>query len=602
MKGWKIMIKKVFTFFNNKSIFFRLSFIIVILFFAMLIIPVMNFFIFSTDKRNSTYHMVNQANHQAISKIDDYLTDIANITKIPLTYKQKDITYIRSLEAFNKTNKITLDFQILSEQMFEEILAYKHSVEACYVYNLSGVGDYKVRTPVFTVMNPVDLPWFQESIDKFGKPVILDTYELPYVSYNKDPIYVFGISRGIVRFESSEVIGVLSVITKTDFFKELCNNMKVTQNHRVVVLHEDYVIYDTEEANIAQKASEDLININWKSSDHDKTLLIDGEKFMATSLLSDYSDWRIISLIPYDEMFHDLRQMQISTIIITAIMIIISLILSSVLSTQIAYPLKKLVLLMKLAENGDFNVKININSKDEIGTLAKSFNSMTSKINSLIQEVYVEQIRQSELELQMLQSQINPHFIYNTLESISMMAIIHDDNTTSEMASNLGSILRYGINKTKIEVTVKEELDNLEKYIYLQDIRFHSIYTITINVNTDLYSIPIIKLILQPIVENAIYHGMKDIRSDGRILVNGYKTGKNLLIFEIIDNGKGMSEKLAKDLNDYINEKNNLFSSIGLQNVNKRIKLSYGEEYGLEILSNLEMGTKVIVRLPIEHK
>jgi two-component system sensor histidine kinase YesM len=557
---------------------------------------------FSSDKKTSTYHMVNQTNHQAISKIDDYLIDIANITKIPITYKQKDVTYLRSLDSFNKTNKITLDFQIMSEQMFEEILAYKSSVESCYVYNLSGIGDYKVRTPVLKIMNPVDQPWFQKSIELFGKPVILDTYELPYVSYSKNPVYVFGISRGIVRFESSEVIGVLVVTTKTDFFRELCENMKITQNHRIVILHDDYVIYDTQEENITSIAPADLTSINWKSTDHDKTLYINDHKYMASSLLSEYSDWRIVSLIPYDEMFHDLKQMQISTIVINTVLILISLLLAFIVSSQIVHPLKKLVSLMKLTENGDFNVKININSKDEIGTLAQSFNSMTGKINNLIHEVYIEQIRQSELELQMLQSQINPHFIYNTLESISMMATIHDDNTTSEMAANLGSILRYGINKNKTEVTVREELDNLEKYIYLQDIRFHSVYTITIDVDPDLYSIQIIKLILQPIVENAIYHGMKDIRSNGKIMISGYKVNKNVLIFEIVDNGNGMTEILTKDLNDYINDKNNLFNSIGLQNVNKRIKIKYGDEYGILIQSSHESGTKVIVRLPIENR
>jgi two-component system sensor histidine kinase YesM len=108
-------------------------------------------------------------------------------------------------------------------------------------------------------------------------------------------------------------------------------------------------------------------------------------------------------------------------------------------------------------------------------------------------------------------------------------------------------------------------------------------------------------LILQPIVENAIYHGMKDIRSGGKIIITGYKQDKKLLIFEIEDNGKGMTDQLSKDLNDYINDKNNLFSSIGLRNVNKRIKIKYGDDFGLEIQSKPNSSTKVIVRLPIEH-
>lgn len=574
---------------------------IIPLFIAMLIIPIMNFMFFTNEKKNDIYSAVNQTNHQAISKIDDYLIDIANITKIPLTYKQKDKSYLRYLSDFNKKGNITRDFQFMNEQMFEEIFAYKSNIEACYVYNLNGIGDYKVRTPVYNILSPVNQPMFQDSIDMFGKPIILDTYELPFVSHEKDPVYVFGISRGIVSFVESKVVGIIVVVTRTEYFQEISEDMKNSDNHRIIILHNDYVIYDTQKENIATTVSNDIMKINWNSPKDEKTITIEGREYMSSSVLSDYSGWRIISLIPQEEMFNDLANMQKITLLIITLLIIISLLLGFVVSFQIVHPLKKLATLMKLAENGDFDIKVKVNSKDEIGTLAQAFNSMISKINSLIREVYIEQIRQSELELQMLQSQINPHFIYNTLESISMMATIHNDESTSEMAYNLGSILRYGINNTKEEVTVKEELDNLEKYIYLQEIRFHSAYTITINVSPELYHIKIIKLILQPIVENAIYHGMKDIRSEGKITVDGYKTGSKLLIFEIEDNGKGMTESLTKDLNDYINDKNSLFSSIGLRNVNKRIKIKYGDEYGLEIQSQTNISTKVVVRLPIEN-
>jgi two-component system sensor histidine kinase YesM len=197
----------------------------------------------------------------------------------------------------------------------------------------------------------------------------------------------------------------------------------------------------------------------------------------------------------------------------------------------------------------------------------------------------------------MLQSQINPHFIYNTLESISMMATINDDDTTSDMASALGSILRYGISNYNAEVLVKDEIDNLEQYILLQDIRFNSMYTISIKMDSDIQSLRIIKLILQPIVENAIYHGMKNVRSNGKIEVIG-NNEREILNFYVVDNGKGMDTKQTKLLNEYINDQNNCFKSIGLRNVNKRIKLRYGNDYGLFISSNPESGTKVHIKVP----
>lgn len=593
--------RKLLNNFNNKSIFFRLSAVILIVFLAMSIITIYNFILFTSEKKISVYKTVNQANHQALNKIDDYIKDLSNITKFPLTYKQNDKTYIKYLNDFNKTNTMTLDFQKLNEQMFEQILAYKNNVESCFIFNLSGFGDYKNRTPIYQVANPLYQPWFQKSIERFGKPVIVDTYELPYVSNNKGPVYVFGIARGIVRFESSKVIGILLVNTKIDYFDNLCKEMNITKGQRTIILHDNYVIYDSVRSNITSTARKELSGIKW-ISDRKQTLVIDGVKYLATSTLSDYSDWRMISLIPYNEIFQDLIHMQIITIAISLVVITISLLLVFHVSSHIVRPMNKLVTLMKLAENGEFDEKISITSNDEIGVLAKSFNSMTSKINTLIQEVYVEQIKKNELELQMLQTQINPHFIYNTLESISMMATINDDDITSEMASNLGSILRYGINKNKSETTVNEELEQLNKYISLQNVRFGSVYTFSIKVDPKLYVITIIKLILQPIVENAIYHGMSDVRSGGLIVVSGFCQDKNTLIFEISDNGKGMSQEQTKILNDYINDKNNLFKSIGLRNVNKRIKLRYGEEYGLFIESSPESGTTVIVKLPIENK
>ena len=253
---------------------------------------------------------------------------------------------------------------------------------------------------------------------------------------------------------------------------------------------------------------------------------------------------------------------------------------------------------MKLVEKGDFDVKIDFTNRDEIGQLAKTFNNMTKRINKLINEVYVDKVKTKELELQMLQYQINPHFLYNTLESIQMMSIINDDEETSKMVYALGKILRYGISKKHEIVTIKEELSNLNDYIMLQKVRFEDIYEININVDSSLNEIKMIKLILQPIVENAIYHGLQNRTSGGVINVLGYiKNSK--VIFEISDNGIGMDANLTTRLNEYINDLNDSFNSIGLKNINKRIKLRYGDLYGIYITSEYGNGSIVTVIFPI---
>jgi two-component system sensor histidine kinase YesM len=249
-----------------------------------------------------------------------------------------------------------------------------------------------------------------------------------------------------------------------------------------------------------------------------------------------------------------------------------------------------------MVEKGDFDAKVKIEGKDEVNQLASTFNNMTDKIKKLINEVYINKIRQKELEMQMLQNQMNPHFLYNTLESIHMMAEVNRDKEVSRMARTLGKLLRYGIGRKQEQVTVKEEVEHLEDYIMLQKVRFEDIFVITVNVDRSLYECIIIKMILQPLVENAVYHGMENRSEGGKIEVKGYKSGEKI-VFEVVDNGKGIDETQVKKLNDYINDRNNSFKSIGLKNINKRIRLYYGSLYGVEITSKIGIGTilKVIV-------
>jgi len=573
---------------------------------VIVFIPILGLFLITSnnyriEKQNSIYTTVNQNNHQTISKIDDYINDINNITKIPLTYKQSDDTYMGHLYNFTVNNINSYQFQFLNEQIFEEIFAYKNSVNSCYIFNLTGDGDYKVRNAIYQPFNPSSEPWFSECIESFGKPVLVDTYELPHIVNEKSkPFYVFGVARGIVRVPDASVIGILLVNTKVSYFEDICANMKLTENHRVVILHDDYTIYDTVQENIAMPAEDILLSIPENTDDNIFSLTIDDEKFLVSSVVSSLNDWRIISLIPESELFSEINQLQKRNLIVLTVVMTLSLFLLFFTSRQIIVPIERLSKIMKIAESGDFSTHIQVDRMDEVGMLSVSYNSLLDKINELIHEVYLQKIASSESQLQMLQSQINPHFLYNTLESISMMATINDDETTAEMATELGSILRYSISNINQLVPLSEEITQLKKYISLLERRFHSQYSIDINIDAKYYSISMPKLILQPIVENAIYHGMASVRSNGKIVISAEKADPHTLLLTVSNNGTGMSEERVRDLNEYINEKNDLFKSIGMRNVNRRIKLSCGSEYGLTVYSAINKGTCVVVRIRID--
>ena len=245
----------------------------------------------------------------------------------------------------------------------------------------------------------------------------------------------------------------------------------------------------------------------------------------------------------------------------------------------------------------NLNSTFSYNRDDEIGSLINSYNAMKSRINDLININYKNQIEQKELELRQLQNQINPHFIYNTLESIHMMAELNDDLETSIMAEYFGSIIRYSMNRKINTVTLDKELEIINNYIYLQKIRFDQLFTIQNLVPDELLNCEIIKMIIQPLIENSIYHGLSECSGDGKIIIQGQKIDNNLLL-SISDNGIGMDEATRDNLNDYINDKNNNFKGIALRNINRRLKLNYGSNYGLEIFSIEGKGTSMVLTLP----
>ena len=588
--------------FNDMPIFFRLSCVIIISACVLCFFSISNYVTISEEKTTNIEQMIQRSGKETLDQLDSYIRDVSKISQIPLTYRMADQTYLNAMKAYNDSNRLTLDFQKMNERMFEEIMAYKSDINSCFVFNGNGYGDYKVKKAIYNVMDPTKTKWFQECYEAYGKPVIVDTYEIPYVADKVNvPLQVFGVARGILKIDSNEVVGVLLINTEVDYIRDIIDDVKVSENHRTILLSDSYTIYDTDEENITKEAKREIVDLASDTTDGvRKITLKDGSRAMLYVDASELTGWKLVSLVPEDEVLRELKDAQKRIIIETVLGIGVMLILLFFIITRISRSIHKLEAVMKLAEQGDFEQHVRVESKDEIGNLTGMFNSMVKRINSLINEVYKQKIYHSELELQMLQAQINPHFLYNALESISMLAIMNDDDQTSEMASNLGHILRYGISNYNAEVSLYEEIENLKKYIAFQEMRFKSSYSITIDISPELYDVKMIKMIIQPILENAIYHGMKDVVKDGRIVISAEIKDKNILELVVYDNGIGMTEEEVHDLNEYIQGNNQKYKSIGLRNVNRRIKLQYGEKYGVSVKSQKGVGTTVYASIYID--
>ncbi|MEG2317194.1 MAG: sensor histidine kinase, partial [Clostridia bacterium] len=294
----------------------------------------------------------------------------------------------------------------------------------------------------------------------------------------------------------------------------------------------------------------------------------------------------------------DAMQERLTGLVILLVLFVLSILLiTRFLVMSIREPMDKLMDMCVRIRGEDFSPAADEGARDEMHSLIESFNLMTAHIQRLIEEVYRKNMVQAQTEMQLLRSQINPHFVYNTLETIRASALEQGNATLAQMTSLLGKTLRYGVSAQSEPVLVREEIAHLRDYLELQQMHFSGRLQVTVSVEPEIENCSMMKLILQPLVENAIYHGMSMTEGRGQIRVLGFAEGETL-VFQVSDDGIGIAPEELALLTGYINGQNDAFTSIGLKNTNRRIKLYYNEEHGLAIRSVLGAGTSITVRIP----
>ncbi|MGO4372273.1 sensor histidine kinase [Paenibacillus sp. MCAF20] len=320
-----------------------------------------------------------------------------------------------------------------------------------------------------------------------------------------------------------------------------------------------------------------------------------GNRKMYTVQESDFG-WKIVGVSYVSELVGNQNKMRLSIIVLGLVCIVIAIIISLFVSQRVSQPIKQLQGYMKEVEKGNFDIQVPVPTTIEIGRLARAFNMMVGRIKELMSQVVRDQELKRRSEINALQAQINPHFLYNTLDSIIWMAESKKSQEVVLMTSALAKLFRASISKGEELVTIETELEHITNYLKIQKMRYKNKLDYRIETDESVSQYKTIKLILQPIVENAIYHGIKMKRGPGLITIYSEETATDVLLI-VEDNGNGMEEeKLAKLLTQqYEGEAG---KGVGVGNVHGRLKLYFGAQYGLSYTSKPGEGTTVTIRLP----
>ncbi|MDL2236839.1 sensor histidine kinase [Christensenellaceae bacterium OttesenSCG-928-K19] len=334
-------------------------------------------------------------------------------------------------------------------------------------------------------------------------------------------------------------------------------------------------------------------------SDHDSFLFtINETDYLVNWVPSNILDWYIVSFTPLDYIQANAFNAMTNAIIVFAISMVLAAFLSFVFSKNLTGSIMELSTLFNKIEQGDFTVRATIKGNDEINQLAQQFNSMLGQLQNTVKALSDEQIEKQMIEINALQEQINPHFLYNTLESINSLAIIKGYTDISRLVLALSRMLRLSVNKGQLHLTLSQEVEHVQNYLYIQNIRHDNKFTLRYRIAPELENYPVIKLLFQPLVENSILHGFESKETNCVMYIRAVLKDDRVVI-AVVDNGSGIDDDTLENINDILqNGKKPSRRIYGIFNINQRIHLHYGNEYGLRYESAYGHYTKITITLP----
>lgn len=539
-------------------------------------------------------YISNVAQDTLEEKTNDYLENIANVT---ISKLEDSIEYVEETGFYIAGNQ-EIKSVLLLEQKGELTQTERYEYHKDVVTSLTAHGMVKQEINAIYIESVSGMRYNFSKADTYFDFEILGIEE--YTSSGEwlsieDEIF---FARSIDTYQEEGQLAILSIEVEPSVFYGTIQDIDYSGSGEVYLINRDdqiVVSQDTtqtgEELDVVYKELEKIDNVIY-------TEVIKDDVLTTVYVSQEISNgWRLLLAIPTEYYVADVIEMQQNTMYILLISSIIIVLVIIAISRQVTRPIKQLSKAMEEVGQGNLEVNCVVESRDEVGVLSQSFNQMVKDMNHLIQSEYEQTMMKQDAEMRSLQMQINPHFLYNTLDTINWMARIHELDDIGDITSSLGELMRYSLSKRAF-VTIGDEIDNLKHYVEIQDVRYGDKMSVQFHVEEEISHCFIPKLLIQPILENAIVHGVEDKLEESIIEIHIYHEGEELFVI-VEDDGVGMDQHAIEMILSDDAESKQGHTSIGVKNVNRRIQMVFGKDYGMQVQSVLGAGTKITLRMKL---
>lgn len=576
-----------------------LIFVALILFLAIMIVGIYAYFLAVNQVVDKVIETQLGLVKQVSNNVDFILND-ANTASSLIIFEpslQKDLQRVLS------------DGEVLSyanwAQFLERILATKSYISMIALYGYNGLtystGSGYTSNKVVSFSDLQRNPLYQKALDLNGG-IVIDYFrnDPPLVFDNRTSrILMYRIIKDTNKYHN---LGILLIWLDEEKIRSIYQSNVPTEGSIFIVDQQGKIVSSSERAKIRESAT-GLPLIKMRKSETGAAIIkVNHERMLFTFSTSNATGWKVTTLTPAAVLTKKINSLAFVIISVGIVCYVLLFFLSTYITSIITNPLKQLLNSIKQVQKGDFSQQVNFSGQDEIGELGQGYNAMIVHIRDLIERVYKLRIQEREAELNALQAQINPHFLYNTLDTIFWKAEKNQVPEISEMVYALSKIFRLSLNRGNELTTVAQEQELIYYYLILQQIRFKNKLTYQLDFEARLLELSIPKLIIQPFVENAIIHGIEELETDGNIKISGL-LHEDQMFFIITDNGVGMTEdKIQQILSKNHPERitpTTVSGGYAIWNVIERLELYYHADYRLSFDSKPGTGTTVMLRIPV---